>query len=171
MEKDSLIAIGRIAKEWGIKGEMIVTPMTPDAERFKSLERVAVESARDGVRWMEIRSLRSHKNMPLISFKGIDNPEDARKLRGALVKVDAKDSPPLPDGVYYQHQIIGLEAATPAGDILGKVEAIIATGSNDVYVVKSRGRELLVPAIKEVVKKIDLKAGKIIIEPMETIEE
>ncbi|MBF0329447.1 MAG: 16S rRNA processing protein RimM [Nitrospirae bacterium] len=171
MKENDLIAIGKITREWGIRGEVLIAPMTSDIERFKSLKKVAVEPLAGGLHWMDIKSLKSHKGMPLVAFKNIANPEDAKKLRGALVKVEQKDSPPLPDGFYYQHQILGLEAVNLSGDVLGRIESIIQTGSNDVYVIKAKGKELLVPAIKEVVKKIDLASGKIIIEPMEVIEE
>ena len=103
----------------------------------------------------------------LISFDGIDTREEASLLRNAVIKIDASAFPELKEGEYYHHQIIGLPVFTIEGREIGTVTEIIATGGNDVYCISSRGKELLIPAIKDLIESIDLSAGKIIIRSME----
>jgi 16S rRNA processing protein RimM len=76
----------------------------------------------------------------------------------------------LPEGVYYHYQIIGLGVYTVDGDYLGKIMSIFETGSNDVYVVRGEDKEYLIPAIKDVIKEIDLEAKKMIVKLMEAEE-
>ncbi|MCL4537491.1 MAG: ribosome maturation factor RimM [Nitrospirae bacterium] len=169
-EDESLVTIGRVLKEWGLKGELMVLPLTFDPERFSGLGEVAVQH-QGVIEWKRLKSVRPHKNNLLLSFEGCGTPEDARKYRSALIKIKKSESPKLPTGVYYQYQIIGLSVYTVKGDYLGEVESIFETGSNDVYVVRGEDKEYLVPAIKDVVKEIDLESKKIIVKPMEAVEE
>lgn len=91
---------------------------------------------------------------------------EAALYRNSLVVAEKKILPSLPAGQYFTADIIGLSVVTTAGEILGTVEDVFATGSNDVYVVRDRQREILIPAIKEVVKKIDPEQGVIVVDPM-----
>lgn len=169
MQSEKLITVGRILKEWGLNGELIVLPLTFDPDRFSKLREVVVE-LRGVIEKKRIISIKFHKNNLLIGFEGCGTPEDARRYRGALIKIKESESPKLPDGVYYHYQIIGLEVYTDNGQYLGQVRSILETGSNDVYVVMRDKREYLIPAIKDVIKEIDLKTNRMIVRPMEVIE-
>jgi 16S rRNA processing protein RimM len=166
---EGLVTVGRVLREWGLKGEVIVLPLTFDPERFSRLKEVAVQ-IRDGIEQKKLRSVRPHKSNLLIGFEGCDTPEDARKYRGALIKIKKSESPKLPDGVYYHYQIIGLDVYTINGDYLGQITSIFETGSNDVYVVRGEDRECLIPAIKDVIQEIDLEAKKMMVKPLEIID-
>lgn len=167
---EDLVIVGRVLREWGLKGEVIVLPLTFDPERFSKLNEVAVQ-VQDRIEHKKLRSVRPHQNNLLIGFEGCKTPEDAKRYRGALVKIKGSESPKLPDGVYYRYQIIGLSVYTINGDHLGKIASIFETGSNDVYVVRGEEREYLIPAIKDVVKEIDLEEKKVIVKLMEVEEE
>jgi 16S rRNA processing protein RimM len=89
----------------------------------------------------------------------------AEQLRGQLVQIPIEEAIPLPEGSYYHYQLLGLQVATAAGEILGVVTEILETGANDVYVVQNRDQaEILLPAIPDVVKAIDLEKGQMIVE-------
>ncbi|TAN43141.1 MAG: 16S rRNA processing protein RimM [Nitrospirae bacterium] len=113
-----------------------------------------------------LRSVRRHNRGYIISFHGIHTMTEAALYRNSLVVAEKKILPSLPAGQYFTADIIGLSVVTTAGEILGTVEDVFATGSNDVYVVRDRQREILIPAIKEVVKKIDPEQGVIVVDPM-----
>jgi len=169
MNMEGLVTIGRVLREWGVKGEVIVQPLTFDPKRFSELNEVAVQ-VQDSIEQRKIRLVRLHKNNLLIAFEGCETPEDARRYRGALIKIKESESPKLPEGVYYHYQIIGLGVYTVDGDYLGKIMSIFETGSNDVYVVRGEDKEYLIPAIKDVIKEIDLEAKKMIVKLMEAEE-
>ncbi len=115
----------------------------------------------------KIRTLKKLNKYALVSFYGIDDPETALKYRGAILSSDKNLLPDLQKEEYYYDQIIGLTVYTTEGNIIGKVSSIFETGSNDVYVVKGPDREYLIPAIHDVIKKINLEEGRIIIQVLE----
>jgi 16S rRNA processing protein RimM len=116
---------------------------------------------------MRLARSRRHSQGLLVAFEGIANPEAAAGLRNQLVLVRADDRPPLEDGEYYHHQLLGLQVITEVGSILGELVEILETGANDVYVVRpQQGNDILLPAIEEVVLSIDLPAGQICVRPL-----
>jgi 16S rRNA processing protein RimM len=102
-----------------------------------------------------LKSSRLHTGVLLISVEGCEDRDEADALRGELVSVPMADAVRLKAGEYYHHQIVGLKVVTDMGEDLGSVTEIIQTGANDVYVVKSQTGEVLLPAIKSVILKID----------------
>ena len=100
--------------------------------------------------------------MVLMKLEGIDTPEQADSLRQSYLLVNREDEEPLEEGVYYIVDLIGLEVYTDEDILLGKVDDIFNTGSNDIYVVKDgKGKQILLPGIPEVLKNVDLEKGKI----------
>lgn len=116
---------------------------------------------------MIIKSLKKFNKYALISFYEIDSPETASKYRGAVISADKSLLASLPDGVYFYDQLIGLAVCTEDGNSIGRITDIFPTGSNDVYVVESPGKEYLIPAIHDVIREINLTEGKIIIQARE----
>lgn len=167
--QQELVVVGRIIKEWGLKGDLLIMPLTFDPKRFYDLHEVFIQ-LKDAVELKKIRKVRLYKDNLLLRFDDCETPEHARKYRGALIKIDKSESPKLPEGVYYHYQIIGLNVYNTNGDYLGEVKEIIETASNDVYVVKSDDEEYLIPAIKDFIAEIDIESKKMIVTPME-IEE
>lgn len=156
------VAVGKVVAAHGLKGEVRVAPLTDLPGRAQTLTEVMVRGVR-GERLLKIRRLRdTGKGTWIIWFEGLEDRTAAEALRESLLLVRAQDSPPLPEGSYFVHDIVGLEVVTTSGRQLGPITEVLVTGANDVYVTAGG----LIPAISQVVKQIDLAAGLMIIEPL-----
>ena len=157
------LEIGQIVNTFGIKGMVKVMPFTENIERFSKMKTVYVKNKKENKKY-EIEEVKYHKNMVLIKFKGIEIPEQADLLRLSYLLVDRADEEPLEEGTYYIVDMIGLEVYTEEGELLGILEDIFNTGSNDIYVVKNElGKQILLPSIPDVIKKIDMPNKKVIV--------
>jgi 16S rRNA processing protein RimM len=156
------ITVGDVLGAWGLKGAFRLRPQTDFPERFDTGEVVYISGEPH-----TIRSTIRLKDAVVITIDGIDTPEDAAKMRGKTLEIPQASLKKLPKGSYYHFDIIGLEVQTTDGAVLGKITDILNCG-NDVYVVKGEAKkEILIPATKDVVKSVDLKAGEMVIEPIE----
>ncbi len=158
-----LITIGKARKTFGVKGEIKIEPMTDHPERFKDLRRVYLTSPRGEEKVCAVTSVRYMNGDPVLLLEGYDTPEKARVLNGWLVQVPREEAVPLPEGQYYWFELIGMEVESEAGEKLGKIIDIFETGSNDVYVMKAGGKEVYLPATREVIRQIDLTAKRMVI--------
>ena len=157
------LEVGQIINTFGIKGEVKVTPFTNDMKRFDDLKKVYVTSRKDS-KLYKVESVRYHKNMVLLKLESINNPEDAEMLKNSYLEIDREDAIPLEEGTYFIADLIGLEVYSDEGNLLGKIEDIYNTGSNDIYVVKDElGKQILLPGIKEVIKDVQIENAKIIV--------
>lgn len=148
------LVVGFLRRPHGVRGEILMDVHTDFPERLKTGATVFVGEAYQPV---VIASRRPHANGLLVRFRGIKNPEDAGVYRNTWVYVPVADRPELPDGEYYHHQLIGLNAVTDDGRELGVLADILETGANDVYVLRDvDGNELLLPAIPPVILGVDL---------------
>lgn len=152
------LVIGFLRRPHGVRGEMLMDVHTDFPERIKPGITFFVGEAYQP---MTLASNRPHHKGMLVRFRGIKNPEDAGLFRNTWVYVTSGSRPKLPDGEFYHHQLIGLNVTDEEGTLLGTLVDIIETGANDVYVVRdNKGRELLLPAIPEVVLEIQLANGQ-----------
>jgi len=156
------VHVGKVVSAHGLRGQLKVAPITDIPERWESLHEVMVRTARSATLYRVKAAREAHPGTWLVSLEGIEDRTAAEALRGAQLLVREDDSPALPEGVYYTHQIIGLQVVTTDGRELGPVTDVIETGANDVYATAAA----LIPAIKQVIRKIDLQAGTMLIEPM-----
>ena len=157
------LEVGQIVNTFGIKGEVKVVPFTDDIKRFDNLKKVYVKTQKESKQY-KIENVKYHKNMVLIKLEGINTVENAETLRNAFLEIDRKDAVPLEEGTYFIADVMGAEVYTDEGKLLGKVEDIFNTGSNDIYVVKDElGKQILLPGIKEVIKEVLLEQEKIIV--------
>ena len=157
------LEVGQIVNTFGIKGEVKVIPFTDDINRFDRLKNIYIKIKSDSKQYI-IENVKYHKNMVLLKLEGIDKVEDAENLRNAFIEIDRKDAIPLKEGTYFIADLIGLDVYTDNGELLGKVDDIYNTGSNDIYVIKNElGKQILLPGIKEVIKKVELEQEKIIV--------
>ena len=157
------LEIGQIVNTFGIKGMVKVKPFTDNIERFNNLEKIYIKN-KSGQTEYKIQEVKYHKNMVLIKFEGIENPEQADLLRNSYLMVDRETEEPLEAGRYYIVDMIGLDVFTDDNEYLGKLEDIYNTGSNDIYVVKNElGKQVLLPAIEDVIKNIDMDNKKVIV--------
>jgi len=165
------LAVGQVVGAHGIRGEVKVQILTDDPRRFDRLEQVWLGTADvdDPLPW-PLESYRLHKGRALLKLQGCDDRSTAETLRGYLVQIPIEQAIPLEEGEFFEHQIVGLQVWTSAGEHLGQVEEILYTGANEVYVIRSLqpGRaEILIPAIEDVVLEIDPQAGRLVVELIE----
>ncbi len=159
------LAVGRLLRPHGLAGEMLMDVYTDFPERIKPGKRVYLG---DDHRPVHIRTQRGIKSGVLIGLEHILDAERAGELRNEMVYVKAEEIPPLPEGEYYHHQILGLKIITDEGVELGTITSILDTGSNDIYVIKpAAGKEILIPNISSVVKDISLEKGEMYIHLLE----
>jgi 16S rRNA processing protein RimM len=154
------LVIGQIVAPRGLRGELKVRAETEDPERFLRLREVFIG---EQFTRFEVRSARLAKNQVLLQLSGIEDRDAAERWRGAYVWVPIEDALPLAEGEYYYHQIEGLAVVTVDGEALGRVARILTTGANDVYVVSGDKGELLLPAISDVIARVDLGAGTLVV--------
>jgi len=164
------IAIGKITKTRGLKGEVVISPLTDDPERFFLLKEVWI-SGKEKSKIFQIEKVKKFKEKIFLKFQGIDSPEAAMPLVNSFLEIQKESLPPLPQNRYYVFDIIGLEVLTTQGKKIGVIKDVISLPANDVYTVKSGTKEYDIPATKEVVKKIDLHKRIMIIEPLEGLLE
>ena len=151
------LAIGKLGRSHGVQGEIALHLSTDFPERLKPGIQVYLGDEHIS---MKILSRRTKQGYLVLKFEGYDSPETVKALSNQYLFVRADDRPPLPEGEYYHHQIIGLQAFDEQGAHLGKVTEILETGSNDVYVVQpDKGPEILLPATEEVILEINLDQG------------
>ncbi len=149
------LAVGLLRRPHGVRGDILFSITTDFPERLRPGTVVYIG---DDKQVLKITRRRPHNDGIIFGFEGVSTPERAAKYTGKMVFVPAEGRPPLPEGEYYHHQIIGLEVFDETDQRLGLVSEILETGANDVYVVKnSAGREILLPALEKVVLKIDLE--------------
>ena len=165
--RTELFDIGRIVRPHGVRGEVKVEPSTQFPDRFLEMESVIVRPPNREPRRYQIAQARHQNNFVLLKLVDIDSMEAAEALRGSDLLVTREELVSLPPGHYYIFDLIGLKVVTVDGRELGTVKDVLQPGANDVYVVQSpteAAREILLPAIKDVVKEIDVESGRMVVQ-------
>jgi 16S rRNA processing protein RimM len=152
---DNYLRVGVITTTHGIKGEVKVYPTTDDPLRFKELKEVILDTGKEYLP-LEIENVKYFKQTVILKFKGINDINDIEKYRGKDILVTRENAVKLEEGEYFIYDLIGSEVITEDGERLGKLEEILATGANDVYVVKTEDqKEILIPSIKECILDVN----------------
>lgn len=162
---DVPILVGIVARAHGIRGEVVVEPTTDVPERFAPGSVLDVALPSGPGRPLTIAASRPFQQRWLVRFEGVETRDGAEELHGAELSVRRDRVAPLPEGRYYRFELIGLEALTPAGLRLGRVEDVFATGANDVLTVRGARGEILIPMLDTVVRSVDRTAGVIVVDP------
>lgn len=159
--KQEYFEIGQIVNHFGIKGMLKVNPFTDDVSKFETLDCILLEKDNKLIE-VQIEEVKYSKNQVLLKIKGIDSIEEAEKYRNCYLKIARKDAKKLPKNTYFIADLIGITVYTEEGTLLGKVDDIYNSGASDIYVVKDEetGKQILLPAIKEVIKEIDIGQEK-----------
>ncbi len=161
MMQNKNIIIGKIVAPHGVRGDIRIMPLTDRPEQFLTLKYLLLEDGRT----LHIRAARFHKGMVLVSTKEITTMNDAELLRNLSVSIKVEDLPPLEEGQFYVSDLIGIPVYDLEGQQLGTFKDVISTGSNDVYVVAvPQGKDILVPALKEHFKEINLAERRIVVQ-------
>ena len=158
--EEPTVAVGRITRSHGVRGEVAVLVISEVPERFEDGATVRTE---DGRR-LTVSGSRRHGDRLLVRFAEVGDREQADALRGALLVVPESASPELPEGSWWDHQIVGCQVVTDAGRALGTVRDVIHTAANDVWsVVDADEAETLIPVIEDVIADVDVAAKRIVV--------
>ncbi|HAN10365.1 MAG TPA: 16S rRNA processing protein RimM [Clostridiales bacterium] len=164
--------IGKIVNTQGLRGDLRAVTYTDDISRFELLDYVLLEDANDmSLTKYQIEKVWYNKSFVVLKFKGIDSMTDAEKLKSFDIKIPEELGIKLEEDEYYIRDLFDVEVYDENNNILGKLTDVLNTGSNDVYVVSSKEKgELLLPAIKECIIKIDIENKKMLVHVMEGLE-
>jgi 16S rRNA processing protein RimM len=165
--------IGEIVNTQGIKGEVRVIPQTDDITRFERLKKVFVLK-RGVLEEREITSVRYHKQFVLLKLKGIDDMTTAEGYKGCELQIAAADALPCGENEYYIRDLYGMSVYTQEGELIGELTDILFTGANDVYVVTPADRDkkdILLPAIKQCILKVEVAEKRMTVKLLEGLAE
>ncbi|MFB3738710.1 MAG: ribosome maturation factor RimM [Candidatus Velamenicoccus archaeovorus] len=158
--REPAVAVGRITGAHGVRGELSVLVLSEVEGRFAPGAVVHLEDGRA----LTVSSSRPHRARLLVTFEEVPDRAAAQRLAGQVLFVPESTSPPLPEGSWWDHQLIGCVVRTEAGRALGVVREVIHTPANDVWsTVDDEGRETLVPALRDVIVSVDVHAGAIVV--------
>lgn len=161
--------IGEIVAAQGLRGDVRMRILTHFPERIQKLNAIFLG---DEPQPRRLLAVHLKGNVAILSLADVNSRELAEELRGLPVRIALDQAAPLPEDEYFYFQLIGLPVYDEAGTLLGNLAEILETGANDVYVIRGGpGGELLLPAIKSVVLRIDLEQGRIVVRPLEYYEE
>lgn len=152
--------VGAITSTHGVRGEVKVFPMTDEVSRFKKLKDVIVQRKNGAEETLTVESARFFKNMVILKFKGIDSINDVESYKGSALLVSRENAVALKENEYFIADLIGL-AVYENEEKLGELMDVLSTGANDVYeVTEESGETLLIPAIRDCIKSVDIAAGR-----------
>lgn len=163
------LVVGRVRRAHGIQGEVMVESLTSDPEfvfapgRTLRVEEPAAESSVD----VTVESARPHKGGMLVRLEGVESRSAAEALMGRDLTVPAEAVAPLREGEIRYHDLVGLEVVGVDGGRIGRVVDIYAAAPADLLEVRLEGRTVLVPFSRQVVRDVDVGAGRLVIDPPE----
>ena len=164
MSSQPTVAVGRITRPHGLNGELAVLVLTEVEERFAAGSTLWLEDGRT----VTIHSSRRHGDRLLVRFEGIENRSQAETLSKALLVVPESASPSLPEGSWWDHQLIGCRVQTDTVRELGELRDVIHTTANDVWsIVDDAGLETLIPVLRDVLVEVDVEAKRIVVHEIE----
>ncbi len=163
---EELLQVGVITSTHGVRGEVKVFPTTDDPARFKKLKKVILDTDKENIE-LEIAGVKFFKNMVILKFKEFDNINDVEKYRQKKLYVTRENAVKLKKNEYFIADLIGLTVQTDDGETLGELTDVLQTGANDVYVIRAvDDEEILLPAIKECIKEVDVEGGCMLVHMM-----
>ncbi|MEW6686748.1 MAG: ribosome maturation factor RimM [Candidatus Edwardsbacteria bacterium] len=161
------LTVGKITKTQGKQGEVTVQPLSDFPARLKKLEEVyLVDSQKNREQQVKIQRVKQKGNTFIFKFEGIDSVETANQFKNYTLQIKIEEISSLVEDQYYIFQLLGLKVFDLNGDFLGEIAEIWELPANDVFVIRKEKREILIPAIKEVVKSVDLEHKEMIIHLM-----
>ena len=168
---NDLVAIARVARPHGIRGEVIADILTDFPERFEGLESVTAKIDDSGRAELKIERCRFHQGRVMLKFAGIDSVEAAEQLRNAEICVAEAEAVELEADEYFDWELAGCRVATLAGEELGTVAEVMRTGGTEILVIRGGERELLVPFARAICPEVDIENKRIVVDPPEGLLE
>lgn len=161
------VPLGEIVTTHGLDGRLKLNPFNSDTALLAAGLKVYLDRG-DAHAELELAAdARPIKNQFLIKLSGIDHIDEAQRWVGATLSVDESALEPLPPGQYYHYQVIGFEVFHKDGARIGIIASVLSTAGNDILVVKEAEKEYLIPAVKEIVDKVDFDRRCVIVDPPE----
>jgi 16S rRNA processing protein RimM len=168
------LLLGKVARPFGIKGEVRIHPYNPFSETFGHIDSLFLKAKDGAIREYKIENIRPHQNFFLVMLEGVDNRDLAEAIRDQEVLVSKEALAPAGEGEFYWFQLLGLKVRLEQGEEVGVVTEIEQTNpyleGNDILVVTHECRETLVPFTEKYIKKVDLKSGEIIVARLEELK-
>lgn len=157
---EQLLQVGVISSTHGVRGEVKVFPTTDDVKRFKKLKQVILDTGKEHMP-LEVEGVKFFKQFAILKFKGIDNINDIEKYKGKSLLVDRKNAVRLQKDEYFVADMIGMDVYTDEDVHFGTLKDVMETGANDVYIIQTAdGKEVLIPAIKQCILKVDVENAR-----------
>ncbi len=153
-----LLAVGRVVRPHGVRGELLVDTLTDFPEHLSEVTTVYLGDAAEP---HPLAAVRLNRYQLILRLGDCADRDCAEQYRRQVVQIVAEAAAPLPPGHYYHHQLIGCRIVSDEGEDLGELVDVLETGANDVYVVSTPNGELLLPAISSVILNIDIEARRI----------
>lgn len=148
--------IGKIVNTQGIRGDVRIVPQTDDIKRFERLKTVDIYKG-DKKRTLTIEKVWYHKKFVIIKFLEIKTMNDAEEIKDYVIRISRDEAIELEEDEYFITDLIGIDVVTEDKNKIGTIKDVLVTGANDVYVVKTEGKDLLIPAIKKCILDVDMK--------------
>jgi 16S rRNA processing protein RimM len=158
--REPTVAVGRITRAHGVKGDVAVFVISEVAERFAVGASVWLEDGRA----LTVESARKHGDRLVVRFREVHDRDEAEALAKELLVVPESMSPDLPEGSWWDHQLVGCGVTTDDGRALGELRDVIHTAANDVWsVVDDAGTETLIPVLNDVLVEVDVDAKRVVV--------
>lgn len=159
------LIIGKIVNTHGVRGELRVHPLTDNIDRFKDLETVYIGSNKEP---KTLKSHRPHKSFVLVTFKEHDDINEVLKYKDEYIYIDMEDRIELPEDSFFIFELLKVKVYDMEENYIGEIIDVLQGVGNDVYIIKKTdGKEIMIPAVKEFIKSIDLENKKMNIDPIE----
>lgn len=164
---EDLVAIAKVAKARGLRGEVVADVLTDFPERFENTEGVQMLLPGGVKRRLKIEKFWFQKDRVVLKFESVDTVEDAEELRGAEVCIPESEAVDLQEGEYFDWELQGCEVSTVGGDKLGEVKELMRTGGTENLVVEGKGKDYLIPFADSICVEVDVEGKRIVIDPPE----
>ncbi len=169
MNRPDHVAVGYVLRAHGVRGNVLIKPLTDNPNRFKEIDEIMIERAGR----IESHRVTEKTDSPkgwILRFDGIETRDEAEKLKGAYLLIRTEELPELEEGSYYDFDLVGIEVFTVSGEKLGQIIEIEKYPANDVYVVEGDAGKLMLPATLEVVRKVDMDNKRMEVELLDGLE-
>jgi 16S rRNA processing protein RimM len=169
MAQQRYFRVGRLVNTHGLRGEVKVLSTTdfPEVRFAKGSLLYLFHPTLAQPLPLTVKSRRTYKDMEILSFEGYDSINDVEKYKGGELKIAEDQLQELEEGEYYIHQLIGCQVVTDEGEELGEIVDVLQPGANDVWVVKGKRGEILLPYIDDCIKEVDVENKRVVCHLME----
>lgn len=163
MEKDDLLEIGEIVRPHGVKGRIKAKSYLVSKDVIDQLDEVFIRRSEEQAVRFRIKTLQAVRKTLLLEMEGVEDADAAARLVGCQILVSPDKLAKLPDDEYYWHELVGLQVITETAQNLGTIASIIPGENHDVYICAGHEREIMLPAVGEVIRKVDVAAGVMVV--------